>query len=362
MAGGIQPISILDEFYRYNHWANWKVLELCDGLRDTQLDEPKDLGFGTLRNTLFHILAAEEVWWERWNQIPPRPFPLDAGSLSVVEISRRLDDINTRRSDWLDEIGDSGLATLCSYQDSKGTAYSNPLKELLVHVANHGVHHRAQALRYLKGFGRTRRGGIDHLFFRFANPSISQPIESVAAMRQYGLECLTGVSPQIVWDKPLIERFFAYGDWATEKLMLLADQLSDSHLDHDFQMGPGSIRKTLLHLFDAENFWVSNWTTGESHFSFVPLTTSIDELKGSRVEMVQTRNRFVAEQDSHSVSRILKASFGGPEFLVPTIESMTQVCMHGTHHRAQLCNMLRHSGIKLPATDYVVWAREENRV
>jgi uncharacterized damage-inducible protein DinB len=37
---------------------------------------------------------------------------------------------------------------------------------------------------------------------------------------------------------------------------------------------------------------------------------------------------------------------------------MIQLCGHGTHHRAQLINMLRHSQCSPPACDYIVWVRE----
>jgi len=38
-------------------------------------------------------------------------------------------------------------------------------------------------------------------------------------------------------------------------------------------------------------------------------------------------------------------------------ESLLQLCCHGSHHRAQLVNMLRHSGLKIPAVDVVDWWR-----
>lgn len=354
-----ETISILDELYRYNHWANWKVLELCDGLTDSQLDQPREIGFGTLRNTIFHILAAEEVWLERWSQIPPRPFPLDADGMSIQELGRRLDSVNERRAEWLESIGERGLRETCTYQDSRGTAYTNQIHELLIHVSNHGIHHRSQALSYLKSFGRTIRGGLDHLFFRFANPAISQTTEAVEAMKQFGLECGTGVSPAVGWDKSLIERYFAYGDWATDRLFELTRSLDETALHHDFRMGMGSIRKTLLHLFDAEYFWTKNWTTGKSDFSHLPPSTTAEELTLRWKEMRRERDQFLASQNEHSVSKILLASFGGPPFQVATTESMIQVCGHGTHHRAQLANMLRHSGQSVPGIDYVVWVREE---
>ena len=60
---------IIDDLYLFNSWANARVLALCEGLPDSQLDEPRELGFGSLRNTVFHILTTEEIWFERWTGV-----------------------------------------------------------------------------------------------------------------------------------------------------------------------------------------------------------------------------------------------------------------------------------------------------
>ncbi|NUQ49181.1 MAG: hypothetical protein HUU27_04585, partial [Phycisphaerae bacterium] len=39
-------------------------------------------------------------------------------------------------------------------------------------------------------------------------------------------------------------------------------------------------------------------------------------------------------------------------------ESLLQLCGHGTHHRAQALNMLRHLGGRTPGLDLVTWLRE----
>ncbi len=69
--------TVIDDLYRYHAWANERVFRLCDGLVDDQLDEPRELGMGSLRKTLFHILAAEELWLDRWRNQPWRPLSAD---------------------------------------------------------------------------------------------------------------------------------------------------------------------------------------------------------------------------------------------------------------------------------------------
>jgi uncharacterized damage-inducible protein DinB len=129
-------------------------------------------------------------------------------------------------------------------------------------------------------------------------------------------------------------------------------------LDRDFDMGPGSIRKTLLHLVNSEKFWIQIWTTGESRFEQLPPTTSLADLPYHLSQMSLERDAFIAAQNDETMKDILSVSFGGPPFRVSKIESFIQVCTHGTHHRAQWCNMLRRCGVSLPATDFVDWVRD----
>jgi uncharacterized damage-inducible protein DinB len=349
---------IIDDLYRYNSWANERVVALCEGLTDSQLDEPREMGFGSLRNTVFHILAAEEIWLERWTAVPWRPFPVEAGGIPIRELGQRLETVAKERQTLLERERPSGCQRICEYKDSKGNTYRNRLDGLLLHVANHGIHHRAQALNFLKRFGRTVPGGLDFIFFRFAKPNIAQEPTAVENMRKFGLEVATGSSPPVAWEPAVIRNYFAYGDWCNDRLLELAAPLDAAALDRDFSMGLGTIRKTALHIADAERWWLRNWTSGPSQFEKAPLSTSIADLRSHWTKLRADRNSFIDSLDDSSAQRVATALIGPLSMRVPVIEALVQLCGHGTHHRAQLINMLRHSGVVAPASDYVVWLRQ----
>ena len=50
----------LPDFYTYNLWANLRVLDACAHLSDAQLDATTRGTFGSVRETLLHLFAAEE--------------------------------------------------------------------------------------------------------------------------------------------------------------------------------------------------------------------------------------------------------------------------------------------------------------
>jgi uncharacterized damage-inducible protein DinB len=71
--------SVLTTFFAHNTWANLKLLDFCEGLSDEQLDTEAIGGFGSIRDTLVHIVGAEVSYVERVNgKLPPTPLGRDA--------------------------------------------------------------------------------------------------------------------------------------------------------------------------------------------------------------------------------------------------------------------------------------------
>ncbi|MDB5384757.1 MAG: hypothetical protein JWM11_403 [Planctomycetaceae bacterium] len=352
--------NLIDDLYRHDIWANGRILQLAEGLTDEQLDEPREMGFGSLRATLFHILAAEEIWLERCEGQPWRPFSFEPQGTSLIQIGGRLRAVAQRRSELIDRERASQWQREVTFQDSKRNEYVQRLDNLLVHVANHGVHHRAQALHYLKQFGHTVPVGLDFLVFKLAYSNVTQDAAATEAMRQYGLEVDREPGLQVAFNPVEIQRLYAYHDWGNQRLLEVAATLDDAALDRDFGIGPGSIRKTFLHLFGTEPWWLKNWAGDLGMFEQPAADMPLQQLKESWSDVAQQRNAFISQLDQERASQIVSMLVGGPPLKFRIIDSLIQICLHGTHHRAQLTNMLRHSGVQPPGLDYVGWIRDSN--
>jgi uncharacterized damage-inducible protein DinB len=50
----------LPDFFTYKLWANLRLLDTCAHLSDAQLDATTRGTFGSVRETLLHLFAAEE--------------------------------------------------------------------------------------------------------------------------------------------------------------------------------------------------------------------------------------------------------------------------------------------------------------
>src|SRR5919202_453747 len=66
--------SVLTTLFAHNVWANLKLLDFCEHLSDERLDATAIGCFGSIRDTLQHIVGAEVSYVERVNgKLPPKP-------------------------------------------------------------------------------------------------------------------------------------------------------------------------------------------------------------------------------------------------------------------------------------------------
>ena len=63
--------SVVTALFAHNLWANEKLLDFCERLSDEQLDSTAIGCFGSIRDTLVHIIGAEVGYVERVNGNTP---------------------------------------------------------------------------------------------------------------------------------------------------------------------------------------------------------------------------------------------------------------------------------------------------
>ena len=350
--------NILQDLFAHNDWANRKLMKLSLDLTDEQLDAPRQMGFGSLRNTWFHLREAEKLWLERWQGEPWRPLQNDAGGQSLESIAEEMETLARDRNELIDREAESQFGRVVDFKDSQQNRWSFPIGDLLNHVSNHGIHHRAQILSFLRGFDRRVAAGVDYLFWKMAYPTCEQPEESLAPLRQYGLEVATGTSKSLAFDRSRLQAYFSYADWAMDQVFRVVGTLDESLLDLEFQLGMGTLRKTLQHLVDAERWWVQNWESEHAEFPRGEVPRTFEQIQELYQATIASRNGKVADLNADEANRIVQVTAGGPITRFRVIESMLQLCGHGTHHRAQCLNMIRQVNNNPPAIDLVVWLRD----
>jgi uncharacterized damage-inducible protein DinB len=334
-------LATLRDLYRHLDWASDRVLAAAETLDERQLDRPFDVGPGTLRKTLWHVWSAHWLWFTRLGGASPRTTLPDGAGTSVAELRRFAGEQRVSRARSLGESSDDALDRDVSYRNTQGELFAARVGTILLHVCNHAAHHHAQALNMLRHSGVGKPLRLDYLFMYHEDRDRPAPALSVDVLRDY----------------------FAYTDWARERVLDVAHTLDGAALDRPFEMGLGSIRRNLLHVCDAESWWLANWIggTGDVPFPASDDAVPLADLRARFDDNAAKRSEALARTRDEDLLRDVQGTAApGRVFRFPLGVAMVQLNTHATHHRAQTINMLRQCGKTTPATDYTIWARESS--
>lgn len=173
----------------------------------------------------------------------------------------------------------------------------------------------------------------------------------------------------------LIHRLHQHRQWVNEKLLDAAEGLSDVQLHQPFEMGQGSLRQSLTHLYAAEYVWLEALTGNED-----PLTpgdargqlpgnqagdgaiSSLSELRLQWNALDRRWRAYLDDLTSDSLADTVykTSSLSGQRAATQRSDILLHVCTHAQYTTAQVINMLRQVRVKnLPDPMLITLAREE---
>lgn len=146
--------DVLRNHLEYTAWASKRLVDAAVALPKEELARDFQTADHSILGTLVHVFAADRIWLARVSGAPSGPFVTEADhDLSVL-----VNDwpaLHDRWRRWATSLNDESAAAAVSYKDTKGNPYSQPLWQILLHVVNHGTHHRGQVSGSLRALGHT---------------------------------------------------------------------------------------------------------------------------------------------------------------------------------------------------------------
>jgi len=143
------PIDPIEVMLAHNAWANAQLVEACKPLTDEQLDRAFEMGLGSLRPTVTHILGAMRGWTDFLAKREQRERLESSPELGPAGWSQMMPEMDRD----LREAALSGPLDEVLSAERGGRSYSFVRSHVIVHVTTHGVHHRAQCLNMLRHLG-----------------------------------------------------------------------------------------------------------------------------------------------------------------------------------------------------------------
>jgi uncharacterized damage-inducible protein DinB len=146
-------LTTIGELFRYNSWANEQVLDAVAPV--PQADFTRDLknSYGSIRDTLTHIVWAEWIWLQRWKGVSPTNVFSPADFSTVESLRSRFRSVAEERSAFLRNQTADQILRIVEYKNVKGETWRYPLWQQLYHVVNHSTYHRGQVTTMLRQVG-----------------------------------------------------------------------------------------------------------------------------------------------------------------------------------------------------------------
>jgi uncharacterized damage-inducible protein DinB len=141
--------SVLTTLFEHNAWANLKLLDFCAHLSDAQLDATAIGGFGSIRDTLVHIVDAEVSYVERVNgKLPPQPLPENPfPGVGVLKEAVRW------AGDELLQLALSARSDTNVRQRPPRRRFEYKLASLMIQAVTHSTEHRTQVSAIITQLG-----------------------------------------------------------------------------------------------------------------------------------------------------------------------------------------------------------------
>jgi uncharacterized damage-inducible protein DinB len=141
----------------YTAWATRKLLDSASRLSADQLNHDFGTADRSVLGTLVHTFAADRIWLYRVTGGENPGFVSDADR-SLPVLVEKWPALHGRWIEWAAMLTDEGVRANISYTDLKGKPWTQPVWQILLHLANHGTHHRGQVSGFLRSLGQTPPG------------------------------------------------------------------------------------------------------------------------------------------------------------------------------------------------------------
>jgi uncharacterized damage-inducible protein DinB len=162
-------VEDLRTLFDYCYWANAGLRDVLSRLTTERFTQPVAGSYGSIRNTMVHMLSAEWGWLERCGGTTRGPALNAQDFPTVTSLFDRWQYVEARVRAFLSTLQDEDLGRIVEFAIGGGSRQSMALGRLLHHAAVHGVHHRGQVALLLRTLGHVP-GNFDILLY-YARPS-----------------------------------------------------------------------------------------------------------------------------------------------------------------------------------------------
>lgn len=165
--------AVVQELYAYNEWATRRLLAAMHQLTPEEYDAPGCSGHGSIRGTFAHLLGTQRGWFSWFDgTVGPAEaigVTVDPSEVAALEDAERVaHQVHEQLARCVDALDDDALAKVWTWDLPDGHKGALPLWKMIVHVANHSTHTRAQIVSAMGRIGKSP-GNLDLIFYEWTS-------------------------------------------------------------------------------------------------------------------------------------------------------------------------------------------------
>src|SRR5512143_1416148 len=146
-----QPETTLIELILYNNWANARVLAACQELTADQLAATAPGTYGSIRDTLRHIIRAEADYVGRMRGEEPQPSFDWANKPELADVATYAGQVGEALLDTVQRTSPTFLV----HEEDGQEFFDYHARLLFIQVIDHGIEHRTNITTIISGLGLT---------------------------------------------------------------------------------------------------------------------------------------------------------------------------------------------------------------
>ncbi len=141
----MQPTDTLTTLFSHNLWANLRLLERCAALSSRQLDATISGAFGSIHDTLQHIVTGEQLYFSLISTGRRYDRPKGAPPMTIAEMTESVRTTGAGLIKWAPKVQVDDTAN--------NDPDIVPKTIILTQAINHATEHRAQIMAILTQLG-----------------------------------------------------------------------------------------------------------------------------------------------------------------------------------------------------------------
>jgi uncharacterized damage-inducible protein DinB len=149
----IMTVDVLQSHLNYTAWASRRLVDAATTLSPQELTRDFSTADHNVLGTLVHVYAADRVWLGRIEGNPPARFIVPEQDMHLAVLQNDWPALLERWKQWGARLTEDSIQRDISYKDTKGNAFVTPVWQIVLHVVNHGTHHRGQVSGFLRAMG-----------------------------------------------------------------------------------------------------------------------------------------------------------------------------------------------------------------